>query len=152
MKKLQDTLKKALGREEILRMARAQRVMRRWPEIVGAAMAGRSAPDRYERGTVWVAVQGSAWAQELRMMRDRILGKLGELAADPTLFTDIRFGVRPFKPFSGSPLPDEWGGEGQGVMGSEKAVVEDRREELRGLSIREIADRRMEQWRLENGD
>ena len=52
-------LRSAVGRPEVLKAARAWRIMHRWPEIVGEGLAERSTPDRYDRGTVWVAVRGS---------------------------------------------------------------------------------------------
>jgi predicted nucleic acid-binding Zn ribbon protein len=131
MRKLNDMLGKALGRDEVLRTARAQRVLRRWPEIVGPMMAKRSRPDRYEKGTVWVAVQGSAWAQELRMVKERLIARLKELSGDPSLFRDMRFGVRPIEDDDEEPTPE---------------IVQAARDELEGLSIREIADRRLKNW------
>jgi predicted nucleic acid-binding Zn ribbon protein len=95
MKKIGRMLSDALGRDEVLRTARAQAVMRQWPEIVGEALAKRSKPDRYDNGTLWVSVDGSAWAQELRMMSEIILRKLRILSQDPEMFTHVRFGVRP---------------------------------------------------------
>jgi len=95
MKKLGSIIREAVGRDEVLRMARAQRALRNWSEIVGPDLARRSQPDRFERGTVWVAVTGSAWAQELRMIKDRILERLCEVSGERDLFKDVRFGVRP---------------------------------------------------------
>ena len=112
-------------------MARAQRVLKEWPAIVGKAMAERSHPDRWERGTVWVAVEGSAWAQELRMIKDIILERLKEKAGESGLFLDVRFGVRP--------LPQKEEAEAEPVY----AVVADDRE---SLSISEIAARRLRNW------
>jgi predicted nucleic acid-binding Zn ribbon protein len=113
--------------------------MRRWDEIVGVGLASRSCPDRYTKGTVWVAVQGSAWAQELRMMKEIILGRLREISGEPSLFVDVRFGVRP--------LPD---------TREESTVVEVVAPDPEpapeaGLSIRDIAKRRLEKWKGENG-
>ena len=118
-------------------MARAQRVLRDWAAIVGPQMAERSYPDRYDRGTVWVAVEGSAWAQELRMIKDVILSRLEQKADETGLFLDVRFGVRPL------PEPDE----------PEKppevfAVVDDDRGEM---SIAEIAARRLRKWNDQGG-
>jgi predicted nucleic acid-binding Zn ribbon protein len=120
----------ALDRDEVVRTARAQIVLRRWNEVVGDAMAERSQPERFDRGTVWVAVTGSAWAQELRMQKDRILARLRSLADDPSLFENIRFGVRPVNP----PPPKE----------EPRIVVSKVDPEL---SIREIAERRLKVWR-----
>jgi hypothetical protein len=121
----------AIGREEVLKAGRAMRVLRRWPEVVGEAMAARSAPERYDRGTVWIAVTGSAWAQELRMSKGIILNKLHGLAHENGLFQDLRFGVRPLP----EPVPEE-----DGALSKRKAEYAN---SLRDLSIREIAERRL---------
>jgi hypothetical protein len=133
MRRLQSMLGQAIGKEEVLRMARAQTVLRDWVSIVGPAMAKRSHPERFERGTVWVAVEGSAWAQELRMIKDVILSRLEERAGESGLFLDVRFGVRPL------PKPEAAIEEKPEVF----AVVEDERGEL---SISEIAARRLRKW------
>ena len=127
-------LSQAIGKEEVLRTARAQRVLKEWPSIVGPAMAARSHPERFDRGTVWVAVQGSAWAQELRMIKDVIISRLEQAAGETGLFIDVRFGVRP--------LPDCVEPEKPQVL----AVVEDERGEM---SISEIAARRLKRWEEE---
>jgi predicted nucleic acid-binding Zn ribbon protein len=140
MKKLRQVLPEAIGREEVLRMARAQRILRGWPEIVGEALAKRSHPDRYERGTVWVAVQGSAWAQELRMIKHDLVDRLQARAGEPGLFTDIRFGVRPLpKPEAEAPAVE-----------TVRAVVEVAGDDG-DLSIREIAERRLKDWPEQKG-
>lgn len=128
-------LGQAIGREEVLRAARAQRVLREWDHIVGPSLAGRSHPDRFERGTVWVAVEGSAWAQELRMVKDVLLDRLEQRCGESGLFLDIRFGVRPLPP-SETPIEPK-------VF----AVVEDDRGEM---SIGEIAERRLRRWQQAN--
>ena len=126
-------LSPAVGRDEVLRAAQAVKILREWPAIVGESMASRSHPDRYDRGTVWVAVEGSAWAQELRMQKDQILERLDSRGKG--LFKDLRFGVRPL-PNDPIPLPKK--------SKTPKAESE-------GLSIREIAERRINKWR-DGGD
>lgn len=118
-------LSRAIERPEILRAARAGLALERWSEVVGPLLAERSRPDRYERGTVFVAVTGSAWAQELRMRREEIMDRLREIAGEPSLFINIRFGVRA--------LPDP-------EFTVPEPVYEAPSEEL---SIREIAERRL---------
>ncbi len=76
-------------------MARAQRAMRHWEEVVGPLLSERSVPERYQEGTLWVAAKGPAWAQELRMRKDQVLQRLNEIAAEQGLFQDMRVGVRP---------------------------------------------------------
>ena len=97
MKKVQDVMLSAIGRPEILRTARAQLAMRQWSEVVGDALAEKSQPDRYERGTLWVVASGSAWAQEIRLRKDEIVRRLNEISKEPGLFFDVRVGARPFR-------------------------------------------------------
>jgi len=112
--------------------------MRRWPEVVGPLLAGKSHPDRFGRSTLWVAVEGSAWAQELRMMKDRILSKLDEISGEPGLFKDVRFGVRPLPTREPLPAPVV------PVVKDEKPVEQ--------LTIREIAERRLAKWKDAGAD
>jgi predicted nucleic acid-binding Zn ribbon protein len=97
MKKVEGMLGAALGRPEVLKAARAQIAMRKWGEIVGEALADKSEPDRYEKGTLWVVASGSAWAQEIRLRKEDIVTRLNEAAAEPGLFRDVRVGVRSFR-------------------------------------------------------
>lgn len=136
MKRIQFLIADSIGRDEVARTGRAQLVFRRWSEIVGPDLAERSYPDRYTHGTVWVAVSGSAWAQELRMMKDVILQRMREVAEEKDLFKEIRFGVRP-------------------IRRSEKEPVTCRTRndpELANLSIREIAERRLRLWHHDEAD
>jgi predicted nucleic acid-binding Zn ribbon protein len=137
MRRIQEIVGAAIDREEVLKVGRAQRIFRRWAEIVGPALAERSRPDRYDHGTVWVAVTGSSWAQELRMRKDQILSRMREMSGEPELFQRLRFGVRP--------LP-EWESEAQTQQ--EKPTVEPN-PEIRQLSIREIAERRLKKMKDE---
>lgn len=129
MRKVAQMLGPAVGREEVIRAAKAVKILRDWPDFVGEALAARSHPDRFDRGTVWVAVQGSAWAQELRMQKDQILERLNERS--PGLFQDVRFGVRK--------LPEPSVEEKEKMPPPDPAATT-------GLSIREIADRRIRNW------
>src|SRR5436305_12355011 len=140
MRKLSHVIPDAIAREEILRAGRAQVALRKWEEAVGPMLASKSAPDRYDHGTVWVAVTGSAWAQELRMVKNQILSKLRQISGDAKLFTDVRFGVRPLPP------PAEL------TQGEKENTTAEYRKSLEGLSIHEIRERRMNQWKNEKGD
>lgn len=97
MRKVRHVLEFAIDKREVLRAARAWRALRQWDEAVGPALAQKSCPDRYEHGTVFVAVEGSTWAMELRMRKDEILARLRSISDEPTLFDKLRFGVRPFE-------------------------------------------------------
>ena len=131
MRKVGHMISPAMGREDVMRTSKAFKVLRDWASIVGEGMASRSCPDRYDHGTVWVAVEGSAWAQELRMQRDQILVKLQEKCGDPSLFVNLRFGVRPLPVKSEEP--------------PEKPKPRSKPEPT-NASIREIAERRLKNW------
>lgn len=138
MKGIRDWLSEALGGPAAVRKVRALLVLRRWPEVVGPVVARRSAPERYDRGIVWVAVSGSAWAQELRSQKEQLLEKLNATAGEQDLFKDLRFGVRPFEPIQ----PRE--GCQQPVEGSSRPS--------HSFTIRELAERRRAKRARDGGD
>jgi len=139
MRKLSNVVSEAIARDEILRAGKAQVTLRRWEEVVGPMLASKSTPDRYDHGTVWVAVSGSAWAQELRMVKNQILAKLRELSGDAHLFSDVRFGVRPLT------VPEA-------TQEEKNDTAAEYRKSIEGLSIHEIRERRMNRWRNEKSD
>lgn len=141
LRKVSQVLPGAVGRDEVLRTAKAQQILREWPEIVGEGLASRSRPDRYSKGTVWVAVQGSAWAQELRMRKDMILERLRTRSGDHALFTDVRFGVRPLPAREKFAEPEV----------ESSPVIEEDDTPMEMLSIREIAERRLKNWKRDEG-
>jgi hypothetical protein len=67
-----------LGLNERLREAEIWRI---WPDVVGAALAGRARPLRIINGTLTVAVSSAPWMQEIRfmtaMMREKLNSCLG---------------------------------------------------------------------------
>lgn len=132
MERLSAIVPAAIARDEVVRAARAMRVLKRWPEVVGEVMATKSAPDRYDHGTVWVAVTSSEWSQNLRMAKSQILDKLALLSGEPELFKDVRFGVRALPPVV-KPEPQD-------------TRAEEHRKEIEGLTIPEIRARRMRIW------
>lgn len=137
MRQVQDLLFGAVGRDEVVRAGLAQRVLQQWPDVVGPVMAERSWPERFENGTVWVAVSGSAWAQELRFAEEAILAKLNEISGGRVYFRAIRCGVRPIPPREAEIIvPEPAVDPGESVVSGEP---ED-------LSIREIAERRLRNW------
>ncbi|MCC6404522.1 MAG: DUF721 domain-containing protein [Fimbriimonadaceae bacterium] len=94
MRQLSEVLPEALGRSDVLRAARALRVARRWESVVGQILAARSAPDRFDHGTLWVAVTTSVWAQEIRLRRESILQRLNEAAGERGLFQELRVTIQ----------------------------------------------------------
>ncbi|NEO32743.1 MAG: DUF721 domain-containing protein [Symploca sp. SIO3C6] len=66
-----------------------QRLLKGWPQIVGATAAQHTRPYSISRDVLYVATSSSAWAQELKFRRISILKKLN--AQFPNLIVDIRF-------------------------------------------------------------
>lgn len=94
MRKLGDMIGDAFSRPEILRRGRAQMVMRAWREIVGDQLADKCVLERYDKGTLWIAASGNAWAQEIRFQKTIILERMNEMAGE-NLFSNLRVGTRP---------------------------------------------------------
>ena len=135
MRQIRGMMRAAIQDEEVLRAAFAQKFLRDWTSVVGEMLASKSWPDRFSKGTVWVAVEGSAWATELRMRKGDILNRLNELSGQENLFKDVRFGVRALP--DRETLPEE--------IIEERPVAVDEAP-LQSLSIREIAERRLARW------
>lgn len=73
--------------EKRLREARVWRV---WGEVVGTQIASKSQPAAFRDGTLTVRVSGSAWMQQLSMMKQDIIRHLNEAVGEP-LINDIYF-------------------------------------------------------------
>jgi predicted nucleic acid-binding Zn ribbon protein len=79
----------AIGRRDVLRAIRAQALFPQWEEVVGPALARATSPDRFERGTLWVTTNGSAWSQELILQKHIVLERLNVMAGE-SLFEELR--------------------------------------------------------------
>lgn len=157
-------LPRAVENAEVLRAARAGAVLRRWVEVVGELLASKSVPDRYDKGTVWVATKSSEWAQELRMRMPQILERMEAMAGERGMFLDVRFGVRPAKSEVFEPEEDVLAlpSEPTEPLTSAARISRSLRErpavppppvpeepkppEETGLTIRERAARRLQNW------
>ena len=71
----------------------ARQVAKRWEEAVGAHLAAKSSPEKFEHGVLTVVVASAPWAQELRLRKTELLQRLNETAGRE-LFTDLRFSVK----------------------------------------------------------
>jgi len=61
---------------------REQRAVVEWEQIVGEKVAGHSRALKVDGGRLFVEVDSSVWAQELSMMRRRILRQVNTRAGD----------------------------------------------------------------------
>ena len=55
----------------------AARVVARWPEVVGDAVAAHCQPSRLEDGTLEVIADSAAWATQLAYLQGTLLDRLG---------------------------------------------------------------------------
>jgi len=74
---LHDNLAEILGEDSLTQLIGIARLRRAWPYIVGAMMAARTEPLQIERLSddgicLWVAVDHSIMAQQIRFLRDDI--------------------------------------------------------------------------------
>ena len=58
-------------------LARSE-LLTEWPELVGAETAQHSEPVGIEEGVLTIRCDSTAWAQQLRSMRDSIVTRIGE--------------------------------------------------------------------------
>jgi len=72
------------------RRMREAKVWQVWEEAVGAQIAAKSEPAAFRDGTLTVRVSGSAWLQQLSLMKPDIILHLNE-AVGALLVTDIYF-------------------------------------------------------------
>ena len=66
-----------------------QRLLKCWPEVVGAVVAAHTRPLSIQRQVLRVATSSAAWAQNLTFERQRLLVKLNELLGGALV--DIHF-------------------------------------------------------------
>lgn len=109
MRPAHELLPNAVRNKGILQGARAWKVLENWDEVVGPILAEKCWPERFEKGTVYIAVIGAAWVQELRLQQEIFLKRLQSFSPDPNLIQGLRFSDRAGteKPTPGNPVKKE---------------------------------------------
>ncbi len=92
MRSLTDVLRQAAS-PRLVQAARAQAILRRWPEFVGEIIAARSQPVRFRNGIAYISVADSSWRQELELRQEEILDRLNAAAEGAGLFKELRVEV-----------------------------------------------------------
>jgi hypothetical protein len=82
---------------------REGKAMALWPDIVGAVTAERTRPLYVNRGTMTVLVSSSAWANQLNLLKPKILAGLAERCG-PGVIKDIRWRTGDSPPDADAPL------------------------------------------------
>ena len=68
---------------------------KRWPEIAGPLVSRNATPLSLRNGVLTIVVRNHAWAQELRMSKIPMIGRIRETVGDRIPVSDIRFTVGP---------------------------------------------------------
>lgn len=91
-KPLADLLKEVLPSSPLAEGLHTQEVLESWPAIVGDRIAEHSQAVGIENGILTVRVESSVWAQELNLLRPKIVQRLRERLGEE--LKDIRFHSR----------------------------------------------------------
>jgi len=86
-----DILASVLSKYGLDRKVKEYQFVADWEQIVGPEIARRSRPERLYKGTLFVKVMGSAWAQELSFHKATIIRRVAKYLNQPELVKDIRF-------------------------------------------------------------
>jgi len=71
---------------------------KRWPEIAGPLVSRNASPLSLRNGVLTVVVRNHAWAQELRMSKIPMIGRIRETVGERVPVDDIRFTVGSIAP------------------------------------------------------
>lgn len=126
-----------------------------WPQIAGAAVSAHTRPEAVRDGVLIIAVDTSAWAQELHMRRPELLARMAAQVGEG-LIRDIHFrtggSTRGRRRPSGYPRPAEvkLSSRQQQQIADAASQIED--PELRARAQRAFASlARIAQWRKDTG-
>lgn len=73
LNRLENPLAEVLGAEKLARLTDIARLRRMWAEIVGPMLAQRSEPISIDSACLWIAVDHSTMAQQIRFLQREII-------------------------------------------------------------------------------
>ena len=112
---------------------------KRWPEIAGPLVSRNATPLSLRNGVLAVVVRNHAWAQELRMSKATMIGRIRETVGERIPVSDIRFTVgslAPVEEAEGPPREDPPSPAGPDPEGLSAVADPETRESLRALHRR----------------
>ena len=71
---------------------------KRWPDIAGPLVSRNASPLSLRNGVLTIVVRNHAWAQELRMSKTTLIGRIRETVGERIPVSDIRFTVGSLAP------------------------------------------------------
>ncbi|HEY9723585.1 MAG TPA: DUF721 domain-containing protein [Oscillatoriaceae cyanobacterium] len=101
--KLAGALSRALKGLDVEARMREATAMALWSEIVGEVTAAKSHPLHVNRGTMVVAVASSAWANQLNLLKPKLLSAI-EARLGPGVIRDLRWRTGPHE--TEAPTPE----------------------------------------------
>lgn len=99
---IRDLVNEALKRYHLDKRARQELAASDWAEVVGEKAAKASRPEAIRDGILFVNCRSSAWAQELTLLKDRVIRELNQRAGGDVI-KDIRFSGAGFR----KPAPEQ---------------------------------------------
>jgi hypothetical protein len=78
---------------------------KRWPEIAGPLVSRNAIPLSLRNGVLTIVVRNHAWAQELRMSKTTMIGRIRETVGERIPVSDVRFTVGSLDPVEGAEGP-----------------------------------------------
>jgi len=78
-----DLIEAVFAGKPVQKRLREMRIWQVWEEAVGQQIAAKAMPAAFRDGTLTVRVSGSAWMQQLTMMKPQIIANLNEAAGEP---------------------------------------------------------------------
>lgn len=75
---------------DIKRRLNESRIFNNWKEIVGSEISKKTRPERISRGTLYLSVTTSIWANELSLMSDKLIEKINSFIGEEVV-KKIRF-------------------------------------------------------------
>jgi hypothetical protein len=117
---------------------------KRWPEIAGPLVARNATPLSLRNGVLTIVVRNPSWAQELRMSKTTMIGRIRETVGERIPVTDIRFTVgspAPSEEEEGPPRKEPPGPAGPDPEGLSAVADPETRETLRALHRRSCPSR-----------
>ena len=112
---------------------------KRWPEIAGPLVSRNATPLSLRNGVLTIVVRNHAWAQELRMSKTTMIGRIRETVGERIPVSDVRFTVGSLDPVEeaeGPPREEPPFPDGPDPEGLSAVADPETRESLRALHRR----------------
>ena len=94
MESLKAALERALKQRGIEGELKGWDAVREWPRVVGPRIASRTRAVRFHQGALEVQVEGSAWMQELSVLKPQLIRKMNRELGEGAV-TELRYLVPP---------------------------------------------------------